>query len=161
MSELNDQPADNSGQQEPNNRPDNRFKDLSDKYAKEAEARKAEAEARAKAEREVEFYRGFTPLTSKYQSAGEFQDKIKDKVMAGYDVEDATIAVLAKEGKYGMQVAPEPVRSKESPTGGSATTTIRRSEKTMDEMTTAEKREELIRLERETGGLSNLFNRTL
>lgn len=138
-----------------NNRSEQRIKDLSDKYAKEAEGRKAEAEARAKAEKEVEFYKGFTPLTAKYQAAGELQDKIKEKVMAGYDVEDATVSVLMREGKLQNE------SRRESPIGGSAPNTLRNADKEYSEMNSLEKREALARLEQESGGISNLFNRGL
>jgi len=166
MSDENNQNADNSGQQDgqTNNRPDNRFKDLSDKYAKEAEARKQEAEARVKAEKEVEFYKGFTPLASKYQNAAEYQDKIKEKYLAGngaFDLEESTVAVLGKEGKLPSTPVMEQARPKESPVGGSAPTTLRSQEKTYAEMDKSEKRDELIRLEQETGAISGLFNRTL
>lgn len=112
------------------------------------------------AQREVEFYKGFTPLTSKYQSAGEFQDKIKEKVMAGYDIEDATVAVLSRENKLNPPETPavKPI-ARISPVGGSATTTLRNSEKPLNEMSSKDIREELMKLEYETGGLSNFFNK--
>lgn len=145
------------------NRVENRIKDLSDKYAKEAEERKkAEAEKTA-ALREVEFYKGFTPLTSKYQAAGEFQDKIREKVLSGYEVEDATVAVLSREGRLQTGNVPpaEPPKPKESPVGGSAPNTIRNQDKTYSEMSQSEKRDELIKIEQESGALSSLFNRHL
>jgi len=62
---------------------------------------KAEAEAKALASaKEAEFFKGFNTISSKYQGANEYQDQIREKVLAGYDLEDATVAVLNKEGKF-------------------------------------------------------------
>ena len=158
MENENDQPeiTEQPGTGE-NNRSEQRFKDLSDKYAKADQAREQAEKDKANAQKEVEFYKNFTPLTSKYQAAGELQDKIKEKVMAGYDVEDATVSVLMKEGKFPQ--AQEPRR--DSPIGGSATTALKSEAKDFGEMNRTEKREALGRLEQESGGISNLFNRTL
>lgn len=81
----------------------------------------AEAKARAEAEKERDFFKGFTQVSSKYQGAHEYQDKIWEKVKSGYELEDATISILAKEGKYTPQ--PQPVE-KEVAAGGSAATGI-------------------------------------
>jgi len=128
-------------------RPENRFKDLSEKVemtAKERDEARLAAEA---AQKEVEFYKGFSKL--KYPDAAEFQDKIKEKVMAGYDMEDAAISVLAKAGKLQSS---SPVQ-RESPAGGSATTALKSfDDKPPGEMTTAEKRERLMQIERENPG---------
>src|SRR3990167_10023319 len=109
---------------------DKRIKDLSEKVRLTAEKRdesdklrKERDEQLATANKEIDFFKNFSPLTSKYQAAGEFQDKIKEKVMAGYDVEDATVAVLAKEGKLTAPVVSLP--PKENPAGGSATNAIK------------------------------------
>src|SRR5258708_25430435 len=129
-------------------RSDNRFKDLSDKVetaAKERDEAKAIAET---AQKEVEFYKGFSKVSSKYEGAGDYQDKILEKVNAGYDLEDATISVLAKAGK--LTNAPEP---RESPAGGSATTAMKSGdEKPLGEMTQAEKRAALIQSDEESPG---------
>ena len=159
MDNENNQPEPEQPEIGENNRSEQRIKDLSNKYAEADKLREQAEKERQTALKEVEFYKGFTPLTSKYQGAGELQDKIKEKVMAGYDVEDATVAVLMREGKFqqGQQEQPR----KESPIGGSAPTTLRNSEKELGEMNLSEKREALARLEQESGGISNLLNRTL
>lgn len=132
---------------------DKRIKDLSEKVRLTAEERderdkliKERDEQLAKANKEIDFFKNFSPLTSKYQAAGEFQDKIKEKVMAGYEVEDATVAVLSKEGKLTAPVVPPP--PKENPAGGSAINTIKTGdEKPLSEMTRDEKRAALLEAE--------------
>lgn len=112
-----------------------------EKEAEKARADKAEAEKQA-ALKEVDFFKNFTQVTSKYTGATEYQDQIREKVMAGYTMEDATVSILAKEGKYTPQVAaPLP---KESPAGGSAVNTITGSgDKPVAEMTRDEKLSQL------------------
>ncbi len=67
---------------------------------------------------------------------------------SGYDLEDATISVLAKAGK--LQNAPQ---GRQSPAGGSASTAIQSGDdKPVNEMTTAEKREKLLEYERGNPG---------
>lgn len=119
-----------------------RNKDLSDKLKAEAEA-KAQAEAeREQAKKEAEFYKGFNTMISKYPQSSELQDKIKEKVMAGYDIEDATVSILNKEGKFVPQEPPAPPAS---PAGGSATNTITQPEdKTPENMSLEEKRQALM-----------------
>lgn len=125
-----------------------RNKDLSEKVittAKERDEAKAEAE---RAKRDAEFYKNFNTVAGKYQGATDFQDKIKEKVDAGYDIEDAAISILAKEGKFNT-----PVAQRESPMGGSATTSMPSGEdKPVNEMTRDEKRERLMQIERENPG---------
>lgn len=136
---------------------DNRFTDLSNKVKTASEERdtaKAETDA---AKKEVEFYKGFSKVSSKYEGAADYQDKILEKVNSGYDLEDATISVLAKAGK--LQNAPV---QKESPTGGSATTNMNQGgDKTIAEMTRAEKREALLQGEAESGSLTKILRRGL
>lgn len=126
-----------------------RIKDLSHKTKTAYEERDAKAAAlaaeeatRQKAEKERDFYKGFNTVASKYPGASDYQDQILEKVNAGYDAEDATIAILAKEGKY--TPAPEPAKPRENPAGGSASNTIKATgEKPIADMTQAERREEL------------------
>ena len=117
---------------------------------KEAEAKAAEAEtARATAEaataaatKERDFYASFTQSTAKYPGASEYTDKIKEKVLAGYTVEDATVSVLNSEGKLAVtaptvEVAPA--------AGGSAVNHLPDGgQKTLNEMTRDEKRAALM-----------------
>lgn len=119
-----------------------RNKDLSDKLKAEAEARQKAEEKAAKAEKEASFFKNFNPLISKYQNASEFQDQIKERVMKGYDMEEATLAVLAKEGKYTPPPAPEP--PKENPAGGSADNALPPAEeKPLTELSREEKKSKL------------------
>ena len=132
--------------QETINREQARNKSLSEKViltAKErdeqkAAAEKAEAEKQA-ALKDVDFYKNFSTVSSKYSGAADYQDKIREKVNAGYDLEDATISILAKEGKFTPPATPEPKR--DSPAGGSATTAMKSGgEKSAAEMDQAERR---------------------
>ncbi len=113
-------------------------------FLAEEEKTKLQAE-RDNLAKESAFYKGFNQVSTKYPGANEYQDKILEKVNAGYDVEDATISILAKEGKYTPPVA---TVERESPAGGSAATAIPGSgQKTLDEMTRDEKRAALMELE--------------
>lgn len=133
-------------------RKDSRIKSLSDKVKITSEERdalakeKADLEAKANAaQKDAEFFKGFNTLSSKYQGATEYQDKIREKVMSGYDLEDATISILAKEGKY---QPPAPVVERESAAGGSAATSMSGDDnKSPDKMTQAERFTALRELE--------------
>lgn len=107
--------------------------------AKEAKAReKAEREAEA-AKKDLEFFRNFNTVSSKYQGASEYQDQIREKVAAGYELEDATVAVLNKEGKF--VPPPPPPQPKEFPAGGSAVVHSSKSNKSVAELSQEERRE--------------------
>lgn len=135
------------------NRPDQRVKKLLSEREEaiqgKADSDKAKEEAEAKAiesQKEAEFYKDFSAQTAKYPNAPEFQDAIKEKVMAGYSVDDATVAVLAREGKFNP--APEGAVEVESPAGGSAPTAMSAAvDKPLSEMTRDEKRAQLVELE--------------
>lgn len=132
------------------NRQLNRTKDLADKLRQEREEReklqkeKAEIEAeKANTQKEVEFYKGFSTVVGKYAAAGEYQDQIREKVLNGYDVEDATISVLAKEGKFNPSSVP-----RSTPAGGSATNNLPTGEqKSVAEMNVEEMRSALLEAE--------------
>lgn len=117
-------------------------KEAEEKADTEAKAR-MEAEDRVKAaEKETSFYKDFSGSITKYPNAGEYQDVIKEKVMSGYSVEDATVSVLAREGKLNI---PAPVVQRESPAGGSATNQIQnQGNKSLTEMTQADRRQAII-----------------
>lgn len=128
----------------------NRYQQLSDKVKLTAQEKeealakvKAEEIARTNAEKERDFYKGFSTHASKYPSATEHQDKIWDKVKAGYDIEDAMVSVLNKEGKFTPPTLPKPTNIE----GGSAPTQMI-GDKTPDQMTTAEKLEALKELDK-------------
>ena len=108
------------------------------------------------AEKEVDFFKNFSQMTSKYSGANEYQDQIKEKVMAGYDVEDATISILAKEGKF---VTPEPAPlPRESPIGGSAVNAMKSGgDKSIGEMTQEERKSALLQAEAEGGEISKIL----
>lgn len=133
-----------------NNRTNNRIRDLAEKLTfekleKERLVKEKELETAEKvaSQKEVEFYKGFNTLAGKYSEAGAYQDKIREKVLSGYDIEDATISVLAKEGKLTTPQAP-----REMPAGGSATNVIPAGgEKTMSEMNSGELRAKLLEAE--------------
>lgn len=134
------------------NRQDKRIKDLSQKVEHTAKERdefakaKSEADDRAqKAERERDFYASFTDSIAQHPQASEYKDVIKEKVLSGYTVEDATYAVLAKEGKLG-----NPIVETRNPAGGSAPTNItEKSEKSVETMSQDERFETLKKLEAE------------
>jgi hypothetical protein len=95
------------------------------------------------AKKEVEFYSKFSDSTAKYSGAHEFKDKIREKVMQGYDVEDATVAVLAREGKLATPAAQQAER--DTVAGGSATTAMKGdANKQLHEMSREEKRSALM-----------------
>lgn len=129
---------------------DQRLKNLSEKVKLTAEERdekerllQEEAGKREQAEKDVEFYKNFNTLADKFPGASEYQDQIREKVLAGYDAEDAAVSILNKEGKLpGMTQAP----ISDSPAGGSATTTLSTGEKNVSEMTQDERRAELSKL---------------
>jgi hypothetical protein len=129
----------------------NRFQQLSDKVKSEAqEKEKAQAEAKANAERitalekEAESLKTFSQLSSKYPEASNYQEQILERVNRGYDPEEATLAVLAKEGKLEQQAPLKP----EGAEGGSAMTQIPEGDKTPGDMSASEKLEALQKLEK-------------
>jgi len=133
-------------------RKDNRIKSLSDKVkttseereAEKARADKAEAE-RLTAQKDLEFYKGFNTVASKYEGASEYQDAIREKTALGLDIEEATMLVMAKEGKYTPPTQP---LVRESAVGGSASTGINdTAERAVDKMTQAERRSALLDIE--------------
>lgn len=101
--------------------------------AKAVEADKLRLEAEAKLavmEKDTSFLNKFTDVTAKFPTASEYKDKIKEKVMSGYSVDDATVAVLVAEGKY----TPPAVRQ-ENVSGGSAINQItNQATKTVNDM---------------------------
>ena len=126
---------------EKENKVEERIRDLSGKVKTTAEERdkmkaekEAETQARTTAEKERDFYKDFSKLSSKFPNAGEHQDKILEKVKVGYTVEDATVAVLNSAGKLLPQ-------KEETNAGGSATTPPPKGNKSVEEMTQAEKKE--------------------
>lgn len=148
-----------------------RLQNLSSKVAETSkerdEAKAALEEAKKAAEtatKERDFYASFSQSIAKYPGATEYQDKIKEKVMNGYTVEDATVAVLNSEGKLQPQAAapaPEAPAEAAQPAapapaaGGSAATAIPSggATKSPTEMSLEEKRAALLEAE-QRGDLS-------
>ena len=135
---------------EKKNKVEQRIKDLSTKVKLTSEERDelkvlnvALTTERDTITKERDFFASFTDTTAKFPGAAEYKDAIKEKVLAGYSVEDAAAAILAREGKL-VAPTPEPVKP-ESPAGGSAITQPQvGGEKELGEMTQEEKREKLL-----------------
>lgn len=109
-----------------------------------AELNKTVTGERDNALREVNFYKDFSGVTTKYSNAGQFTDAIKTKVLAGYTVEDATVSVLAANGQL---TTPSPER--QSAAGGSSTTSISQGgKKEIKDMNRDEKLAELHEMEK-------------
>lgn len=107
-----------------------------------AKAAQVEAEAKVTAaEKKMAFAESFADIVSTNPSAKDFKADIEAKVMSGYTAEDAAYAVLGKAGKLGT-----PKADTVSAAGGSASTTLpaEGTEKSIGEMTQAERRAELM-----------------
>lgn len=123
-----------------------RIKELSNKVKTASEERDAEIqrgkekdERIASLEKENAFNTGFVEILSSHSNAKEHKDAIKEKVFAGYSIEDATFAVLGKAGLLNTPVATPP-----NPAGGSAATQIpQSSSKNPSEMSQEERRKVL------------------
>ena len=138
-----------------------RFAKLSSDYSQtkkekeEAEVKlKAEAEAKLQAEKERDFYKGFSQVSSRHPEAANYQDQILERVNKGMDTEEATVAVLYKEGKLNI---PTPKTEIGHVAGGSAPNTPS-AEKDFSDMNLDEKRGVMQELER-TGDLERLLMR--
>jgi hypothetical protein len=120
-----------------------RITQLSDKVKTVSEEKdKALADASA-AEKRATFAEGFADVLGTQPAAKDHKDEIKAKVLAGLSVEDATFAVLGKAGKLGnAPIAPIPT----TPAGGSAATVpAQTGEKSIGDMTQAERRAEIAK----------------
>ena len=116
-----------------------RIKELSDKVELTAKERDEMKTLNETTTRERDFYKGFSDIVSTQPAAKEHQEEILEKVQKGYSVQDATYAVLGAAGKLGGAPAPQVA-------GGSADTTITQGgNKTIAEMTQAERREQLAK----------------
>jgi len=149
------------------NKVEKRIKDLSEKVKLTAHERdelqtlKTELEGKVTTtEKERDFYKDFSASSARYPQATEYQDQIKEKVMQGYTVDDAVVAVLAKENKLSNYTPPAPKQA--SPAGGSATNNISQGgEKSLKDMSREEKRAALQEIEDSEGGLSNILRRSM
>lgn len=123
-----------------------------EKGRQEAEAKlQTEAQARATAEKERDFFKSFSQISSKHPGAAEYQDQILERVNKGYDPEEAALAVLAKEGKLSNQA---PVQRQAQAEGGSALTNLGEGgNKAVSEMSQDERMQALLQAEKEGANL--------
>ena len=135
------------------NKVEKRIKDLSEKVRLTSEERdeqkrllQEQTEKTQSLEKERDFLNSFGDSLVKYPDAGAHKDAIKDRVLKGYSVEDATVAVLNQEGKLFKKEPLVPPR--ENPAGGSALNQpIIGGEKKISEMSREEKRAKLLEAE--------------
>src|SRR3990167_3350457 len=113
---------------------------------------KTEAEAKLQAEKERDFYKSFSQISSKHPEATNYQDQILERVNKGMDTEEATVAVLYKEGKLNI---PETKVDVGNIAGGSAPNTPG-VEKEYHDMSLEEKRDVMLDLEK-TGELERVL----
>lgn len=117
-----------------------RITELSDKVKTEAEGRQKAENEKLDAQRRADFAEGFVDVIATNPGAKDHKDEIKEKVLKGYTIQDATFAVLGAAGKLGgtstQTTAPQVA-------GGSATTTVTTPQKGVKEMTQAERRSQL------------------
>lgn len=129
-----------------------KVRDIATERDSERQAREAAEQKVAALEKEKEFYAGFTGMSGKYSGANEYAEDIKAKFNAGYTLEDATVAVLASNGKFGGSVAPIAQVAPPPPApaaGGSASYTPPPSgDKSVRDMTRDEKRAALMEAEK-------------
>lgn len=134
----------------------NRFEQLSEKViltSKERDEAQSKVDtadkARLAAEKERDFFKSFSQISSKHPEATNYQDQILERVNKGYDPEEAALAVLAKEGKLTLQTQQmmEP-GAPISVEGGSAPT-ILQGNKSITDMKPEEKFDVLSKLSNE------------
>lgn len=120
----------------------NRFEKLSEKVILTSKERDELAKAKKELEaqnstisKERDFYKDFSVNVSKYPQAGEYQDKILEKVRSGYSTEDAMVSVLVKEGK----LTSKPIEPNQPQIEGGSAPTSFEGTKSLQEMTPAEK----------------------
>ena len=124
------------------NRSEERIKQLSDKVELTAKERDELKSLNETTTRERDFYKEYADIVSTQPAAKDHQEEIKEKVLKGYSVQDATFAVLGAAGKLGGEVA----QPKQIAGGSAATAMPQGGEKSPAEMTQAERREQLDKL---------------
>ena len=151
--ELDLEQLDNEIEKE--NKVEKRIKDLSEKVKLTSEERDAikrkveeESAKSANLQKEVEFLNSFGDQLSKYPDAVSFKDQIKEKVLKGYSVEDATVSTLASQGKLNSKQ--EQDVQIDNIVGGSAAVNqpITGGQKTVTELSREEKRAKLFEAEK-------------
>jgi len=156
MAEYNEFDLDKlDGEIDRENKVEKRIKDLSEKVKLTAEDRDEKQrlyeEQRVENEtlrKERDFLNSFGDQVAKFSEAANFRDQIKERVLKGYTVEDATAAVLVAQGKYvAPTVPPQPTITPEAYAGGSSATLQASGDKPLSEMTREEKRAMLLQAE--------------
>ena len=134
-----------------------RIKDLSDKVKLTSNERDelkrlsdSKDQENATLKKENEFLNSFGDVLGKHPEASAFREKIKEKVLKGYSVEDATVSTLVSEGKLNS-----PKEKVENPAGGSATTQHPSGPKPISDLSRDEKRAKL--LEAESSGELSIY----
>jgi hypothetical protein len=123
------------------NRSQERIKQLSEKVELTAKERDELKVLNETTTRERDFYKGYSEIVATHPNAKDHQDEIKEKVLKGYSVQDATFAVLGAAGKLGNQPTPTPQVA-----GGSAATAMPQGgQKEIKDMSQAERREQLAK----------------
>lgn len=133
-------------------RSEKRIKDLSEKVKLTATERDEKDRLLKEKDSEVEslrrerdFLSSFGDQVAKFPEAANFKDKIQERVLKGYTLEDATSAVLVSEGKYQVPRAQQPINEI---AGGSAPTMHQSTgDRTLGQMTRDEKRAKLMEAE--------------
>jgi hypothetical protein len=138
--------------QKPINKIEQRINDLNSKVIKTAQERdeikalnQQLSDDKVALERERDFHKDFSTLVARYPGATDYQEKILERVNAGYTVEDATVAVLNKEGKL---LPPEPPKPGPAAGGSAPTGNLQKGEKSISEMTNEELRAALVEAEK-------------
>ncbi len=124
------------------NRSEERIKQLSDKVELTSKERDEKNALLESSNRERDFYKGYADIVSTQPAAKDHQEEIKEKVLKGYSVQDATFAVLGAAGKIGGN---QPTASPQVAGGSASTTVTQSSDKPVAEMTQAERRERLAK----------------
>ena len=135
------------------NKVEKRIKDLSEKVKLTSEERdekerllQEQAKQNESLKKENDFLNSFGDAMAKYPNAVAYKDKIKEKVLKGYSMDDAINSTLISEGKYNPPLKPEV--PPENPAGGSAATQhTLGGEKPISELTREEKRAKLLEAE--------------
>lgn len=123
-----------------------RYKELSNKVKTTSEERDIALKEKDALIKERDFLSSFSEVAGTYPSAQEHRDEIKEKVLKGYSVEDATVSTLAKAGKLNQVERKEKIEA----AGGSASTTISSgATKKPNEMSIPELRSALLKSEKE------------
>ena len=140
----------------------NRFEKLSEKVILTSKEKDELAKAKAELEsqnhsltKERDFFKNFSQVSSKHPEASNYQDQIFERVSKGMDTEEATVAVLYKEGKLNI---PTPQVEIGNVAGGSAINTPSQGEKDFREMSAEEKRDVLLSLQN-SGELDKVLKR--